>query len=88
MSDEFVVPSDSEVDDLVGEIRERLQGKGPMLQGAALADIVSMYFAGHHPAIREGQLDLFFETVRRLIPVNEAALFKHYGGRPEGWEPQ
>lgn len=71
---------------LVREINPLLQGKGPEVQGAALCDLVAMYFAGHHPAIREQCLEQWLKTMRELIPVNESAIFRHYG-RPEGWEP-
>ncbi len=42
-----------EVGALIDEIKLLLRGKGPALQGSALCDLVAMYFAGHHPAIRE-----------------------------------
>jgi hypothetical protein len=77
-----------EVDGLVDQIKLLLRGQGPELQGAALCDLVAMYFAGHHPALRQEAVDLWTSTMLSLIPVNEAALFEHYGGKPEGWETQ
>lgn len=84
MADDLRVPSMQEVDDLVDQIKLLLQGKGPMMQGAALADIVSMFFAGHHPQIREEQIENWVETMRKMIEVNEAQLLEHYG-MPPGW---
>jgi hypothetical protein len=83
---EFEIPTEREVRDLVTQLKEHLRGKGPLLQGAALADVISMYFAGHHPAMREETINEWIKTMRDLIPLNEEALFEHYGGKPEGWE--
>jgi hypothetical protein len=80
-------PSTHEVDELVERIKLLLRGQGQALQGAALCDLVAMFFAGHHPALRNEAIDLWTGTMFSLIPVNEAALFEHYG-KPEGWEKQ
>lgn len=74
-----------EVADLVDRIRKHLRGKRPELQGAVLCDLLAMYIAGHHPAMRDAVLEFHIHTVRALVPVNEAALFEQYGGKPEGW---
>ena len=42
---------------------------------------------GHHPTLREELIEQWIGTMRLLIPINEAALFAHYG-KPEGWEKQ
>ncbi len=73
------------VEMVVRKINPHLQGKGPEVQGAALCDLVAMYFAGHHPALREQAIEAWLKAMRGLIPVNEAAIFKHYG-KPEGWD--
>lgn len=86
MTEDFSVPTGDEIDELEEQIKAVIRGKGPMLQGAALADIVAMYFAGHHPMIREETIDLWITAMRGLVKVNEAALFEAYGGKPEGWE--
>ncbi|MCD9821225.1 hypothetical protein [Bradyrhizobium japonicum] len=65
-----------------------LQGEGPEVQGAVLVDLVSMYFAGHHPAMREEMIEFFIRGVRSLIGVNEQILFERHGGMPEGWSKQ
>lgn len=70
---------------IVREINPLLQGKGPEVQGAVLADLVSMYFAGHHPMIREQSIEQWLKTMRSLIAPNEAAILELYGV-PEGWK--
>lgn len=55
---------------IVENVRPLLAGQGPHNQGAALADLVAMWLAGHPPNIREDILALHVEMVRRLIPVN------------------
>ena len=79
-------PTVREVADLVDRIRKHLRGKRPELQGAVLCDLVAMYVAGHHPTLRDDVLEIHINTVRALVPANEAALFAHYGGKPEGWD--
>jgi hypothetical protein len=49
----MTTPTPHEVDELVERIRLLLRGQGPELLGAALADPVAMFFAGHHPAMRQ-----------------------------------
>jgi hypothetical protein len=51
-----------------------------------LADLVSLFIAGHHPAFREELLALHIETVRQLIPASEKEIFPD--GKPEGWDKQ
>jgi hypothetical protein len=51
-----------------------LAGRGPFVQGAALADLVAMYLAGHAPELREEVLALHVAAVRKLVPVNAAML--------------
>jgi|SRR5882724_6636279 len=79
-------PTMRQVNELVNKIKTHLQGKGPELQGAALCDLLAMYIAGHHPSLRDEVLEIHINAVRALVPVNEAALFEHYGGKPEGWD--
>jgi hypothetical protein len=76
MSDEAV--------QLAREIMPILAGKDPMVQSAALADLVSMHLAGmfasNHKGkvddretrrMREGMFQLFCKAVWSLVPVNE-----------------
>jgi hypothetical protein len=83
----MMMPTPHEVDELVDRIRLLLRGQGPDLQGAALADLVAMFFAGHHPAMREEMIGHWTDAMRGLIPINEALQFEHVG-KPEGWDRQ
>lgn len=76
-------PTVDEVDELQRYVEELLQGKNPLLIGAVLADVVAKLFAGHDPAIRQQAMDLWIETMRDLIKVNEARIAKQYG--LDGW---
>jgi len=69
---------------LSNRIKPLLAGHAPELQGAVLADLVSLFFAGHHPAMREEQIEIWIAAMRELIPHSEAELFRH--GKPPGWE--
>lgn len=68
-------------------IRPLLAHQGMEIQGAVLADLVSIFFAGHHPAIREEMIADWIKTMRDLIPISEAEMFGD-GPRPEGWGRQ
>jgi hypothetical protein len=79
----------TDVDKLVLQIKRdierRLHGRPPELQGGALADLVAMFFAGHHPSIRQESMEIWLEAMHSLIAPNERMLFERLGGRPEGW---
>jgi hypothetical protein len=55
-----------------------LQGKPPQVQGAALADLLAMWLAGHlilgdpkkTKRLREGMIAEHMKTVRDLIEIN------------------
>jgi hypothetical protein len=63
---------------LVQSIRPLLAGRSPQTQGAALADLLAIWLAGHvvegNPAetdtLRDELLEAHIEAVRRLIPIN------------------
>jgi hypothetical protein len=65
--------------ELAESMRPLLSGKGSMLQGAALAELVAMWLAGHivdgnakaTDRARRTTLRMFVETVVKLIPVME-----------------
>jgi hypothetical protein len=65
-------------------VQALLVGQGPEMQGAVLADLVSIYFAGHHPAIREKMIAMWLDTVRQLIEPSEQEI-RARGGYPPGW---
>jgi hypothetical protein len=69
-------------------IQPLLAGHPPEIQGAVLADLLSLWIAGHHPALREEALEQHIKAVRELVAPSEAEIFERRGGRPEGWETQ
>jgi hypothetical protein len=71
----------SEFQQLEAAIKSLLAGHGPMLQGAILGDLVAMWLAGHPAENRAWLLGRHIEMVRKMLPVNEAALFGD-GGNP------
>jgi hypothetical protein len=69
--------------ELAQTIRPMLAGHSPAAQAAALADLVSMWLAGHFAQdqktterFREQMLDDFMGLVRGLVPVNEKWILK------------
>lgn len=69
-----MVKESQHVLDIAKEIAPHLAGKPPELQGAVLAELLSMWLAGHQPAIREEMLARHIEHVRPLITVNAAII--------------
>jgi hypothetical protein len=57
----------------------RLKGYPPELQGAVLADLLSIWLAGHAPIVREEILQLHIAHVRELIEINEKLVFGEQG---------
>jgi hypothetical protein len=61
------------------EIQKLLRGLGPETQGAVLADLLSLWLAGHFVAgrpaqtseLREALLIEHITTVRKLVPESE-----------------
>ena len=47
-----------------------LKGRGPEIQGAVLAELVSLYLAGHEEAYRPIALGLFLDLVNNLTRIN------------------
>lgn len=52
------------------QIKPLLHGRDPAVQGAALAEIVSIYFTGHRPELREEAITLWLKTMRDLVAHN------------------
>jgi hypothetical protein len=63
-------------------IRPMLADVAPEIQGAALADLVSVFIAGHAPALREEAFKLFSDAVIGLVPESEQELLKRLGFDP------
>jgi hypothetical protein len=78
-----------DVDEIVEAVRPILAGNPPQIVGAALADLLAIFLASHivpgraeaTDRIRKELLATHLDTVRALIPVNEAAIML---GRPAG----
>lgn len=60
-------------------IKPILAGSGSGVQGGVLADLVSLWLAGHHPDLREGMLIEFVRLTRELIPPSEKEIFGERG---------
>lgn len=56
-----------------------LKGHDPGMQGAVLADLAAIWFAGWPPAAREELLQMHMQKIRELIPVNEKVIFGEKG---------
>ena len=65
--------ADHDFDALIHAIGPLLHGKGPDLQHAVLADLVSRWIVGHHPSVRAHLLTQHVRTVRDLIELEEEA---------------
>jgi hypothetical protein len=64
MSDAFL----AEMLNLSERLKAELAGKPPPVQGAALADMLAIWLAGHHPAeVREELLRNHIGAVRALL---------------------
>jgi hypothetical protein len=75
----------SDVAPLVSRIgTDILAGLAPEVQGAVLADLTALYFAGHHPSVREQVLAMHFEAIRSLIDVNIKIAIRE-GKLPPEW---
>jgi hypothetical protein len=66
------------------QIQPLLMGQGPDVQGAVLADLVATFFAGCHPDLREGAIEMWIETMRKLIAPSVDEL-REKGRLPPGW---
>jgi hypothetical protein len=86
---EEIVERDDGVIDLVEQVSRKIQndlhGLGPQAQGAILAELFALYLAGHMgpgaKEVREGIIETWLDTVRKLVPVNEAQILAR---TPEG----
>lgn len=72
-------PDVHDVAPLVRQLGALLHGRGPVIQGAVLADLVSMWLAGHPAFARNETLADWLKAVRELTPINEKMLFGEEG---------
>lgn len=77
-----------EVLDIAAQIGPLLRGRGPDIQGAVLAELVSLYIAGHEEGYRPIARTLFLELVDQLTPISarqvwgDHVVFRHCDGCP------
>lgn len=64
-------------------IKPMLRGLGPDLQGAVLAELVSLWQAGHRPDLREEVLNAWLDTMRDLTRLNSATLWGEHWDKPQ-----
>jgi hypothetical protein len=62
-----------------------LTGKDPGVIGGALADLVAILIAGHHPSLRDEILQMHIDTVRKLIVPSAEEIIKRSGRVPPEW---
>lgn len=65
---------------LMKKIEPLLQGKGPDIQGSVCLNLVAVFVAGHHPDLRDGQIEAFMAGLRALVPIVAREKFG-----PTGW---
>lgn len=70
-----------EVREILAACKTALANRHPALQGAALAELVALWLAGHRyldgsdaTPIRENLLELHVAAVRRQLPIADAEL--------------
>jgi hypothetical protein len=62
-----------------------LAGQDPGVVGGALADLVALLIAGHHPSLRDEILQLHIDTVTALIEPSAEEILKRRGSVPPAW---
>jgi hypothetical protein len=74
-----MIPDPDDVEALVDAVSPLFVGKPPEVQGAALADLLALWLAGHvtpDPGttrqVQEQVLEMHLKAVRLLIPINFA----------------
>jgi hypothetical protein len=83
MTDDYAELNADDVVALVDKLKPVLKGYPPPVQGAALADLLALWLAGHRDPrgfaettqLRAALLEHHMEHVRQLIPVNEAEIW-------------
>ena len=65
--------------EIIAEIKPILKGEEPGVQGAVLAELLSLWLAGWAPQLRKEVLDFHLEEVRELTKLNEKILFGDAG---------
>jgi hypothetical protein len=66
-------PITVEIIDVAEQIRPFLAGRPPEIQGAILAELLSVWIAGHYPGgqqLMDAVLETHLRLVRQMIPTN------------------
>lgn len=71
--------------ELSRKVRDILAGKGPKVQGAVLADLVSIWLVGHQKKDREEVFAQWIKLIQDFMPESIKEIFGG-GDPPEGWE--
>jgi hypothetical protein len=72
---------------LAPQIYALLAGKPYATQAAALADVISMFIAGHAPELRKETFERLMASAQEMVPASEAQLFAA-GMLPKEWLEQ
>lgn len=63
------------INSIVAQCQPILKGHPPEVQGAAIADILSIYITAHAPHLRKRAMAFLVDTAFDLVPINEQSLF-------------
>lgn len=74
----------AESDGLVDEISPLLHGHTPEVLGSAIAELLAIFIAGHHPEIRDVTFNTLIDLAKSLVPVHIERLVEE-GMAPEDW---
>jgi hypothetical protein len=72
---------------LTEELSRVLAGHRSEVIGAALADVLSKWIAGHNPVIREPLLAIHISFVREHLPISDALIRAASPEETSNWPP-
>lgn len=64
-----------EIEEISRKIHALLRGRPPNIQGGILADLTSMWLAGHNPEARAQLFADWIKLVRDFVPESEKQIF-------------
>jgi|GEM_PF-1228839 len=73
-------------DALVEQMRPILAGQNPEVQGAAIAQLLAIFIAGHAPPMRESARKLLMDCADGLMPICIEEIIEARRVPPE-WRP-
>ena len=71
-------------DALVDQMRPILAGQNPEVQGAAIAQLLAIFIAGHAPPMRESARKLLMDCADGLVPIMVEEMIE-VGRAPPEW---